>query len=73
MSRTLDEAWIDLRMKMREFDQLLGQRELPEGVYMHNTTMRVEQRFSDLLRQAALEIMEASSIVKAIGTDKTDL
>ncbi|SDZ95187.1 hypothetical protein [Marinobacterium iners] len=73
MSRTLDEAWIDLRIKMREFDQLLGQKELPEGVYMHNTTMRVEQRFTDLLRQATLEIMEAASVVKAIGTDKTDL
>lgn len=73
MSKTIDEAWIDLRIKMRQFDQLLEKKELPEGVYMHSTTMRIDQRFTDLLRQATLEIMEAESVVKAIGTDKTDL
>ena len=73
MSKNLDEQYLDTRLKMREFDTLLATKELPEGVYMHNVTMRIDQRINYLLSEAWHEINEAASVVEAIALNKADV
>ena len=73
MSKNLDEQYLDTRLKMREFDTLLATKELPEGVYMHNVTMRIDQRINYLLSEAWHEINVAASVVEAIALNKADV
>lgn len=72
MGRTIDEQWVETRIKMREFGQLLTKKDLPEGVYMYSALGRVEQRLNNTLSQVWLELADAESIVNAIGADKAD-
>lgn len=73
MSRKqLDEQYFDTRLKMKEFEKKLQNTELPDGVFLHNITQRIEDGLFQTLTQAWLEVAEAESIVNSIGKPKTD-
>lgn len=70
MTRSLNDNFIDVCVRLRNLNELINSVDFPDGVYLYDTTMRLEQRISDVLNSVRTDIYHADALVKSIGKEK---